>query len=77
MEKISHVFCSPMIRTLATARVGFDPLFDQGLKIFAWDDLREWGKSLCSTGRSLDILKEALAGNNGQFSIIYSLQSNI
>jgi hypothetical protein len=53
-----------MIRTIATALVGFDPTFDRGLKVIAWDDLREWGKSLCSTGTSLEILKEALEGKN-------------
>jgi hypothetical protein len=53
-----------MIRTIATALVGFDPVFDRGLKAIAWDDLREWGKSLCSTGTSLEILKEALEGKN-------------
>jgi broad specificity phosphatase PhoE len=73
MEKITHIFCSPMMRTIATALVGFKTLFDLGLKIFVWGDLREWGKSLCGTGTSLEILKEALHGKNGHFLIINSL----
>jgi broad specificity phosphatase PhoE len=70
MEKITHMFCSPMIRTIATALIGFDPVFDRGLKVIAWDDLREWGKSLCSTGTSLEILKEALEGKNSSLFIV-------
>jgi hypothetical protein len=77
MEKITHMFCSPMIRTIATALVGFDPVFDRGLKAFVWDDLREWGKSLCSTGTSLEILKEALEGENSPLSIVQFLQRNV
>jgi broad specificity phosphatase PhoE len=77
MDKITHMFCSPMIRTIATALVGFDPVFDRGLKAIAWDDLREWGKSLCSTGTSLEILKEALEGENGPLFTVLFLQSNI
>jgi broad specificity phosphatase PhoE len=76
MDKITHMFCSPMIRTFATALVGFDPVFDRGLKAIAWDDLREWGKSLCSTGTSLEILKEALEGKNSSLFIVKFLQSN-
>ena len=66
-----------MIRTIATALVGFDPVFDRGLKVIAWDDLREWGKALCSTGTSLEILKEALKGKNVLFFISVHFLSSL
>ena len=55
-KTITHVLCSPLVRTIKTAVVGLRPLLDNGLKIIAYPDLREWGSSPCSTGTPISVL---------------------
>ena len=54
MDKITHILCSPLKRTLHTARLAFEPLTSQGLKIVAYPDIREQGRGLSSTGTNLE-----------------------
>jgi hypothetical protein len=61
MDRITHVLCSPLRRTLDTALVSFKPLYDRGLKIVAWEQLREWGKAPCNTGDPLEELKSKMS----------------
>ncbi|EPE29086.1 Phosphoglycerate mutase-like protein [Glarea lozoyensis ATCC 20868] len=62
LHKITHIFSSPLVRTLQTALVAFEPiLYSATAKapvIIAWKDLREWGNRPCSTGDNLEKLKE-------------------
>jgi broad specificity phosphatase PhoE len=70
MDKITHIVCSPMRRTLQTALLGFQPLLDRGLKIVAYPDLREWGNSPSSSGYPLDLLETQYAGKPLDLSLV-------
>jgi len=51
MDKITHILCSPMHRTMQTAQIAFQPLFERGLKIEPWAELKERG-SMSTINRS-------------------------
>lgn len=55
MNKITHIFCSPMKRTLGTCILGFKPLLDSGLGVIAYPDLKEWGTGSSSTGSPVKV----------------------
>jgi broad specificity phosphatase PhoE len=62
MEKITHVFCSPLTRTLETALECFKPIYERGVEIVAWDQLIEIGEVPCNKGDPLPILRSKASG---------------
>jgi broad specificity phosphatase PhoE len=59
MGKVTHIFASPLRRTLETAIHSFYPALDRGLKITAWPSLRETGDGPCNCGdSSADLAKK-------------------
>jgi hypothetical protein len=40
MNRITHILCSPLKRTLQTCVLGFKPLLKEGLRVVCWSDLR-------------------------------------
>ena len=58
MNDITHVVSSPLRRALETAKFGFKPLFDRGLNIVAYPDLREKQRTPSSTGTAVDLLQK-------------------
>lgn len=67
MNRITHILCSPLTRTIQTAQIVFRDLISQGLKIVAYPDLREYGKGPTSTGSSLETLRKRYH-NDGQIT---------
>jgi broad specificity phosphatase PhoE len=62
MDKITHILCSPLERSLQTALEGFKPLLERGLVIVAWDKIIEIGPGPCNVGDSLPRLKKKMEG---------------
>lgn len=62
MDKITHVLCSPLTRTLQTALECFKPVFDRGVKLVAWNQLIECGTGASNTGDPLPELKKKTEG---------------
>ena len=63
MDKITHILCSPLKRTLDTTIYGFYPLLSghKGLSVIAWPALREYGTYPCNHGAPLETLRTELA----------------
>ena len=53
MERITHILCSPMTRTLQTALCAFEPVLRRGVAIEPWQLLREVGSGPASTVEEL------------------------
>lgn len=62
MDKITHILCSPLTRTVQTAVESFKPLFDRGLKVVLWSRLIEFGQGPTNRGDSIPELKKKLEG---------------
>lgn len=60
MDRITHILCSPLHRTLRTALVAFHPIIQKGLQVIAWPEIREYGSSPCSSGSDLAVLLSKL-----------------
>ncbi|CZS94270.1 uncharacterized protein RAG0_04316 [Rhynchosporium agropyri] len=61
MDKITHILCSPMRRTVHTAMVGFKPAIQRGVQVMLLPDLREVGGGLCNAGSRIeDLLRDVL-----------------
>jgi hypothetical protein len=58
MDKITHIVCSPVRRTLDAALLSFAPLFIRGLQMTVFGSLREFGDSPASTGSALGWVEE-------------------
>lgn len=58
--RVTHIYCSPMKRTICTALLAFQPYLKPGMKVIMMEDLREIGKGSPSTGSSLKELKTTL-----------------
>jgi len=70
MSNITHILSSPLTRTLETALFSFTPLLSSGLKIVAWDELRESGKFRCNEGKLLSDLREELEGKPVELGLL-------
>lgn len=62
MDKITHILCSPLHRTLETCLRSFETLTNRGMKVIAWDILRELGDGPCNHGDPLSVLAEKVKG---------------
>lgn len=62
MDKITHILCSPLTRTLETALECFKPVLDRGVKIVAWRQLVEFGNGEPNKGYKLPDLKKKVEG---------------
>lgn len=62
MNKITHILCSPLARTLETALACFKPIFERGVKIVAWSQLIEFGRGPTNKGDSVAVLKNKMEG---------------
>jgi hypothetical protein len=62
MNKITHVLCSPLARTLETALMCFQHLHKDGLKAIAWAPLIAGGDSPCNVGDPLPVLRKKIEG---------------
>lgn len=62
MDKITHVLCSPLNRTVETALRCFKPIFARGLKAVLWSQLIEFGNGPTNRGDSLSDLKKKMDG---------------
>lgn len=62
MDKITHILCSPLMRTVQTAVESFKPLFDRGLKVVLWSRLIEFGQGPTNRGDPVPELKKKLEG---------------
>jgi broad specificity phosphatase PhoE len=58
-NQVTHILFSPLCRARQTAAIVFrKTVFENGLKMVAYPDLREWSAQNCATGVSLSQLKE-------------------
>jgi broad specificity phosphatase PhoE len=64
MDKITHILCSPLKRTIATTLLGFEPVLSQGLKLVVYPDLRELGTDPSSTGSSVEKILETFPAHH-------------
>ncbi|KAL2072765.1 hypothetical protein VTL71DRAFT_12108 [Oculimacula yallundae] len=61
MDKVTHILCSPMRRTVHTALVGLKPAIQRGIQVTLIPDLREYGGGRCNMGSNLeDLVKDVL-----------------
>jgi hypothetical protein len=60
MASITHILTSPLRRTLETAFVSFQPVYDRGLRAITWGDLKEWGYAPCNIGAPVQKLQEQM-----------------
>ncbi|PVH85673.1 phosphoglycerate mutase-like protein [Cadophora sp. DSE1049] len=59
MDKLTHIICSPMRRTIHTAYIALRPaIFEKNIPIIAYPDVREWGNTNCNTGIKMSHLLE-------------------
>lgn len=71
MDRITHIMCSPLKRTLQTCVTAFKPLLEDGLRVVCWEELREFGVSPAQTGDPLPVLKEFINGNPVDISSLW------
>ena len=67
MDKVTHIVCSPMRRTIHTAYLAFYPaVFEKDIPIIAYPDVREWGNARCNTGIKFSSLLETFQDLEGR-----------
>ncbi|CZT09928.1 uncharacterized protein RCO7_02249 [Rhynchosporium graminicola] len=60
MNELTHIICSPLLRTIQTAAIAFEPAIRAGIKPILIEDLRETGTGPTSTGTTLTKVLEEL-----------------
>ncbi|KAL5321124.1 hypothetical protein ACEPPN_011936 [Leptodophora sp. 'Broadleaf-Isolate-01'] len=58
LDSIKAVFASPLRRCVSTALIAFPSIYERGVKVTLWEDLREFGHAQCNTGSTLHKLRE-------------------
>ncbi|KAK0126621.1 hypothetical protein ONS95_008208 [Cadophora gregata] len=67
MEKVTHIICSPLQRTIHTTQLALGPaIFGKGIQIIAYPDVREWGNTNCNTGIPMSLLLKKFPGLEGK-----------
>lgn len=67
-NRITHIICSPLKRTLQTAVIAFKPLLRDGLKVVCWSDLRGFGSDPFHRSGSREKLLDFINGNPVEIS---------
>lgn len=57
-NKVTHIFASPLFRTIETALYSFKPAIDRGIQIVMMPEVQECDNDKCNRGHSPDEIKK-------------------
>ncbi|KAG4443023.1 hypothetical protein IFR05_001477 [Cadophora sp. M221] len=58
VDSIKALFASPLRRCVSTSLIAFPSIYERGVRVTLWEDLREFGYAQCNTGSTLHKLRE-------------------
>ena len=70
MDKVTHVLCSPLMRTVETALECFKPIFERGLKVILWSQIIEFGHGPTNRGDPVAELMKKMEGQPIDFTYL-------